>query len=97
MPFRIPALALQCPTPYFEQSHSHSRSHLRQFDTLISRSYEDMVSYFDTILNVLECNNSVADLLVGSSSLAGWEKVLEYLNHSLAKRTVKVFKDEVRV
>ena len=76
MPFCIPTLALQRPTPYFKQPHSHPGSHFRQLDTLISRSHEDVVSYFYTILNIFERNNSVADPLVGSSSLAGWEKVL---------------------
>lgn len=55
------------------------------------------MSYFYTILDVFECHYSIADLLVGSCSLAGREKVLQYLGHSFTKRTVEVFEYEVGV
>ena len=55
------------------------------------------MSYFYTILNVLECHHSAADLLVGSCSLTGREKVLQYLSHSFTQRTVEIFEDKVGI
>lgn len=55
------------------------------------------MSYFYTVLDVFECHHSVAHLLIGSCSISGREKVLQYLRHSFTKRTIEIFEDEVRV
>ncbi len=56
-----------------------------------------MVSHFYTVLDVFECHHPIADLLAGSCSLAGREKVFQYLGHSFTKGTVKIFEYEVGV
>ena len=55
------------------------------------------MSEFYAVLDVFEGHDSAADLLIGSYSLAGREKVFQYLDHSFSKRAVEIFEDEVGV
>ena len=44
MPFGVPVLVLQRPSPDFKEPHRHPRAHFREFHTLVTRSDEDMVA-----------------------------------------------------
>lgn len=70
MPFVVTILIFQCSAPDLEQPHRHPGANLGKFDTLISCPHKDMMSHFDAIVNVLECNDPVADFLIGSRSLS---------------------------
>lgn len=60
-PLDIAILILQCASTDLEAPHRHPRPHLSQFDTLVSSLYKDMVSNFDTIIDVFECHNSTSN------------------------------------
>lgn len=52
---------------------------------------------FNGILDVLEGDDSAAELCPVGDSLAGWEDVLEDLNNALAKARIETLEDEMRV
>ena len=56
-----------------------------------------MMSDFDTVFNVLESHNSVADFLICGRCFSRGKEMLQYLHNSFAKGRVKVFKDQVRI
>ena len=97
MPFRIAIFTFQGPPSNFEQPHCHPRPHLCQFYALIACPNKHMMSNFDTVFNVLESHNSVADFLICGRCFSRREEMLYYLHNSFAKGRVEVFKDQVRI
>ena len=56
-----------------------------------------MMPHFDTIIDVLKCHDTAADLLVAGGRFTGWEEMLEDLNDTFPKGSVEVLEDQVRV
>ena len=64
MPFGIATLTFERSTSNLEQPHCHPRPYLCQFYALIACPNKYMMSNFNTVFNVLESYNSVANFLV---------------------------------
>lgn len=84
MPLDITFFVFQGAASDFEKPHGHSRSDFGQLYALIARSHKNVVSHFNTVLDVFESNHPVADLLVCSCSLAWRENMFEDLAYAFA-------------
>ena len=56
-----------------------------------------MVADFDAVFDILKCDYSVANFLIGSCSFSWWEKMLQNLYKTLTERGRKTLEKEVRI
>ena len=97
MPLIVSILVLKRTSSDLEQSHGHSWTNFRKLDALIPSSDKDMMPDLNTVLDVFERHNPVANLLIRRSSLTWREQMLQYLFCSLAQFGVEVFEDKMWV
>lgn len=90
MPLNVSLFVVQCASPNLEQSHAHPWSDLCQLHSLISGLDENVMSYFDCVVVVLEGHNSIADLC---RAFPWWKQMLDYLHDPLAEFRGEALKD----
>ena len=97
MPLIVSTFILQRPTPNLKESHGHPRTHFCKLNALIPSPNENVMSYLDTIFNILESDDTIANFLVRSCGFSRRKKVLQDLDYPFTEWCAEVFEDEMRI
>ena len=97
MPFNIAILVLKRATTDLKWSERHSRANLGQLHAVVSSTDKHMMSNLDTVVDILERDDSVAHFVLARDGLPWWKDVLKDLDDSFAQSRCETVKDEVRI
>jgi hypothetical protein len=96
-PFHITIFVLQCSSPDLKTPHRHSRPNLRELDALIPGLDEYMVSYLDTVFDILESDDSASNLGFVRNCFSGRENMFQYLHNTKPKLRSEAFENKMRI
>ena len=97
VPFNITVFVFQGAASDFKKPHGHPRPDFSQLYALIARSHKNVMSHFNTVLDVFESDYPVADFLICSCGFAWRENMLQDLTNAFPQRSGETFKQQVWV
>lgn len=93
----IAMFVVEGATANFKQTHAHTRPNLGQLNALVAGPHEDVMSDFDTIFDIFECDHAAADLLVGCRDWSRRPQMLEHLSDPMAQLGIEIFENQMRI
>lgn len=82
MPLGITFFVFQSPTSNLKESHSDSRSNFRELHALVACTHKDVMSHFNTVIDILERDYPVAHFLICRRCLTWRKDVFEDLTNT---------------
>lgn len=82
MPLGITFFVFQSPTSNLKESHSHSWPNFNELYALVACTHKDVMSYFNTVIDIFERDYPVAHFLVCSRCLTWREDVFKDLTNT---------------
>lgn len=97
VPFDVAILVVKGAASNLEYPHCHPWPDFSQLNAVVSCPHENMMPDFNAVLDVLECDDSVADLVFARDGFPGRKDMFQYFHYTLTQATCKAIEDEVRI